>query len=105
MDSVEPARQPPGLVPFRWRILDAATQHCSSRIRKFARGARAVFGAAHLFEHLQQSPAFAAITFGVQNTLALEIHVIDQGITAVWRAGYPRELPFDISAVRGRGLL
>jgi hypothetical protein len=52
VDAVEPARQPTGLVPFRWRILDAATQHRSRGIRKFTRGARTIFSAVHLFEHL-----------------------------------------------------
>ena len=54
----------------------------------------------HLFQDLEQSPAFVAIAFAMQNAFAFEIHVIDERVTTMWHAGHARELAFHIWPLR-----
>ena len=41
----------------------------------------------------------------MQDAFAFEIHIIDECITAMWRAGNALKLPLDIGALCGRGLI
>src|SRR5205823_2092515 len=104
-NAVQPAGQPPRFMALGWRILNALAQDRGGISGKFVRGGCARFGAVHLFEHLKQSPAFAAVTFGLEHAFAFEIYVIDQGIAAVRRPGDARELALDVVTLARAGLL
>jgi len=59
----------------------------------------------HLFEDLQKSPTFPAVTFGMQHAFAFEVHVIGQCIAAVRRTGNASELALDVIAFSRRSFL
>ena len=58
-----------------------------------------------MFEHLQQSPALSAITFRVQNSFALEVHIIDQCVGALSRTPHAFELLLHVRAIFRSGFV
>ena len=56
----------------------------------------------HPFENLKQAPALASISFRVQDSFALEIHIINERVTAPRRARQELELLLHLRAVGRR---
>ena len=67
---------------------------------KFISGT-SVRGTVHRFENLKQAPSLALITFRVENTFPLEVHIIDQGIASLWSSGQALELLLYVRAIGG----
>ena len=57
----------------------------------------------HTYEDLKQAPAVTVIPLCVQDSFSLEIHIIDEGITAPWRFCHALELLLHVRAIRRRG--
>src|SRR5207237_10831574 len=87
------------------QMLPATEQYRASHLREFRHCSFAVSCATHLFEHLQQSPALSAITFRVQNSFALEVHIIDQGVAALSRTPHAFELLLHARAIFRSGFV
>src|SRR4029077_12701160 len=87
IDAINPTRQPARFFALRRGVLHATSEHRRGGTRKFIDSTRAICSAAHLFENLEQAPALVAITFGVQAAFAFEVHVIDERVASLGRAG------------------
>ena len=102
-DAAFPAGEPPGLTPGRGRVFHAADEYFPSGAGEIAGGVCA-FSGGHFFKNLEQAPTLPLIALGGKGSLALEIHVVNQGIEGVRSAvQHPVELSSNHFAVGRRG--
>jgi hypothetical protein len=79
VDAALPSGKPTLLTAPRGRVLHAPLEHSGGsggevRVDRLR--------AAHFLQYLQQTPALTGVAFLGSNTLALEVHVVDQRIAA-----------------------
>src|SRR3954469_11802757 len=100
VDPFEPAGQPAGFVPFWGRIADAVLQHGFGRFGEALRSASSSGLVFHSFKYLQQAPTLSCVTLRGKNTFTFEVHIVDEGVTAVRRGGHAVEPFLDLAVAR-----